>query len=212
METKQDFDFNLYRQGLEELAEDCQTTTERWEPLFRLARRVKRLTVDTPMTLETLRETFAFFYPLVPMLRNDDREACWLEYLAHWLTVHTPEDSSTLEVALDLAREQPIEPIPNFGELYQLVASLAYHLQILRGGEPIFLPREKLATMLNTSAMTITRIVKLLVIQKLLTPIDEEYSYKDGMAKQYIFDLSGHFTTTATQSKKSVDDDDGIPF
>jgi DNA-binding Lrp family transcriptional regulator len=67
------------------------------------------------------------------------------------------------------------------------VASLAYQLSGLQEGEEICLPRERIAEWLTVSPATVSRIVRLLVGNGILKSINENYSYKDGIAKTYKF-------------------------
>jgi len=71
--------------------------------------------------------------------------------------------------------------------MYGMVASIAWHLSQHTGGEPFWLPRERLATLLRVSMMTITRVIQLLESHGVLKCVNENWSYSERRAKEYQF-------------------------
>jgi hypothetical protein len=104
-----------------------------------------------------------------------------------WDKVRCPEGCDALDVAVEQAKDRPLNIPGSLGALYTTVASVAYHLSLHLHPNPLFLPRERLAELLGTSAITISRVVSLLVSKKVLNEEDATWSYQKHKCKTYTF-------------------------
>ena len=171
----------------------------RREVIFRLARRLWTVLQNQTVDSLSLRPALDLFLDLIAEHRQDSRECnrddAWVEFLYAWDKVRVPEGEGLLEVAAGQAKVEPIVPADDLGPDFQTLASVAYHLQRLKGDEPIFLPVRTVGGLLGKTAEHASRLVHLLVRQELIEPVDFDYSYVDRKAKTYRFLLdSGRYT------------------
>jgi hypothetical protein len=151
-----------------------------WQAAFALARRLRALTTDNPEQFQEAVEHFC-------QVAGRPFEELWYDFLVCWPKVKSAEGDDVLGWAVARGKEEPYTPDPNPGALYQAVASTAWHLSTLTGGKPFWLPREPLALLLNANAMAMSRVVTLLVRYGVLKCVEEQYSYREGKAKEYEF-------------------------
>lgn len=151
-----------------------------WKATFELARDLRELAKDHPDQ----------FKPAVIVFceRTGRKfEEFWYMFLDCWPKVRTAKGQDVFAWAAEQAKAHPYFPVPNLGPMYEMVASIAWHLSKYTGSAPFWLPRERLASLLMTNAMTITRIVKLLVANGVVKCENAEYSYTKKKAKEYVF-------------------------
>lgn len=166
------------------MAEDLADTNGSlpdWQASFTLARRLRCLREDHPELFRSAVEAFC---------RRSERDftAFWYAYLAAWPKVMLAEGTDVFAWATGRADEHPIRPEPDFGKEYAKVASIAFHLADYRAGQPFWLPVERLAALLNVSAMTVSNILKLLRRNGVIADVNAgAYSYIQHKAKEYLF-------------------------
>jgi hypothetical protein len=161
-----------------ELAEDKGDLPD-WQAAFQLARRLRRLSADRPEQFEQAVAAFC-------RRAGREFEAFWYVFLHCWPKVRSAEGDDIFAWAAGKASEQPYTPSPCLGPMYKAVASIAWHLSEFTGG-PFWLPRERLASLLRTTAMTVSRVVGLLERYGVLRCVEGSYSYTQGKAKEYVF-------------------------
>jgi hypothetical protein len=101
---------------------------------------------------------------------TDDARA---EFIDTWDKVRTPAGMDTLLAAAREAERLPLRFLRPYTPRYCEVMSLAGHLQQSRAGQKIFLPVERLATLLNCDRHSITRYLKFGIQEKLLHKVAE---------------------------------------
>lgn len=124
----------------------------------------------------------------------------WLEFNSAWPLVKFPNrQCDGLAVAFEHAISSPISlpvtpPAPR--HLYILVASIAFHLSEYNAGNEFLLPVKRLCTLLNLrDPANVSRILKWLKQNRILTCVDDSYSFGrpgGGRCKKYIL---GELTT-----------------
>jgi hypothetical protein len=151
-----------------------------WQASFHLARRLRQLSADHPEQFEPAVAAFC-------EQAGRPFEELWYAFLHCWPKVRTAEGDDVFAWAARRAVDQPYRPSPALGTMYGAVASIAWHLAELTGEKPFWLPRERLASLLNTNAMTVSRVVSLLERHQVVRCVDAGYSYTEGKAKEYVF-------------------------
>jgi hypothetical protein len=150
------------------------------EAAFKLARRLHVLADSNPEQFE--QEVRGFCDQT-----GHDCEELRLAFLASWDKVRIAEGDDVLAWAFKQAKEKPYHPSPCLSTKYALVASTAYHLADCTKPKPFYLPCERLAALLETSAMTVSNIIQLLKKNGVIKCVKEDYKYSAGVAKEYVF-------------------------
>jgi putative DNA primase/helicase len=151
-----------------------------WEASFALARRLRRLADDRPERFEPAVAEFC-------KLSGRDMDELWYAYLSCWTKVRMAEGDDVFAWAAKMAEDEPLQFNPALRPLFDRVGSIAWHLAGLTYPDPFWLPRERLAPLLNVSAMTVSNIISLLVKEGVLACVDADYSYAAAKAKEYAF-------------------------
>jgi hypothetical protein len=151
-----------------------------WQSAFQLARRLRTLSADHPEQFEQPAKTFC-------EKAGRPFEEFWYVFLHCWPKVKSAEGEDVFAWAAERATKEEYTPSPCLGPMYKAVASIAWHLSQFTNGSPIWLPRERLASLLKTNAMTVSRVVSLLERNGILRCVDGNYSYTQGKAKEYVF-------------------------
>jgi hypothetical protein len=166
---------------------DGQRGVPDWRAAFDLARRLRRLTTETPEQFESAVAQFC-------QLTDRPFEGFWLEFLVVWERVRSAEGDDVFAWAANMAEKEPYTPSPCFGLIYQRVASIAWHLSQYRGGRPFWLPRPRLSSLLNTYPVHISRVVELLERRGVIKCTDQNYRFTtgpDGSAKAKEYEFTG---------------------
>lgn len=145
---------------------------------FNLARRLRRLSADHPEQFKLAVQAFA-------QQTGHDPETLLYAFMACWTKVKTKEGDDVLDWAFQMAKTHPCTPNPCFGEKYALVASTARHLAERTHPKPFLLPCQRLASLLGTSAMTVSNIISLLKQNRFIKCVDEDYKFTERKAKSY---------------------------
>lgn len=155
-------------------------TADEWRLPFDLARRLRTIANDRP-------ERFSHAVAAFASALNLDFEEMWMGFLDSWDKVIYPEGADVFTVAAERSESSPWKVRKNRGDCYGAVASLAYHLSTLTKEQHFCLPRQRIGKWLNRSAMMVSRIVNLLVLDKVIEEVDGTYSYQKKQAKIYRF-------------------------
>jgi hypothetical protein len=151
-----------------------------WQSAFQLARRLRTLSADHPEQFEQAAKAFC-------EKAGRPFEEFWYVFLHCWPKVKSAEGEDVFAWAAERATKEEFTPSPCLGPMYKAVASIAWHLSQFTNVRPIWLPRERLALLLKTNAMTASRVVSLLERNGVLRCVDGNYSYTQGKAKEYVF-------------------------
>jgi hypothetical protein len=128
-----------------------------------------------------------------------DPDALAEETLVVWSKVRKPGDDA-LTIAAQRAKAKPLS-LSLSGPLTLLV-SLAFYLQSLHPGQPIYLPRRRVAALLGLEHQQVSRLVRTMETLDLLRLVDGDSSFTKGKAKTYFFNalaLFGHFRVDGLQ-------------
>ncbi len=167
---------------------------QEWQVVFAFARKLQAIpgTLDLPLTSRKLKKAVTIF--CAKMAENygqfvdfSDTNERWFEFLDAWEKIRFPEGEGYLTVAFKFAEEKKIHVRPDLGEDFSLLASVAYHLQKIQGEEPILLPVDPLAALMDRTPMHISRLIGRLRRFGFIKDVDGNYSYKDHKAKTYRF-------------------------
>jgi hypothetical protein len=161
---------------------------EEWRVPFRLARKMRRIAHDRPQRFRDVVKRFC-------ELTGYNFDDVWLPFLKVFPETLVAEGQDAFDAAARLAVDEAGRPSPKLlskewagDKKVNLVASLAYHLDALRDGKPIYLPRVRIAKWLGTRPTTVTATVGLLLQEGILKPHDETYSYAGKRkCKEYTF-------------------------
>jgi hypothetical protein len=151
---------------LEELEAEPEDERQEWQFMFRLARRLRALEGIDPDDVEVMRdavEAFCLEMPEWAAFYRDfaDVEDGWLAFVQAWFTVHTPEGQGPLERALAFADQDPVEVPRTYGiATYQRFVSMLFHLQRIRGTDPMILPVERIGQRLDRDKMHAWRLIE----------------------------------------------------
>jgi hypothetical protein len=121
-----------------------------WRLPFDLARRLRTLADANPKRFRPAVEAFCAQLDL-------KFEDVWLGFPETRGKVIYAEGQDVLSVVAERAGTNPVEADPDLGASYNAVASLAYHRSTLAGGEPFYLPRERIAKWIGKTPMTASR-------------------------------------------------------
>ena len=113
-----------------------------------------------------------------------------VDVLDAWSKVREPGDALTR--AFERARLKPIELLSRAADLgakFQRLMSAAYHLQVDRGDNPIWLPVNAVAVLLKTHPSRVSSMLGLARQLELLFPEDSSFSYAERRAKSYRFNV-----------------------
>lgn len=164
-----------------------------WRASFNLARRLRSVAATHPEQFEAQVKAYCDH-------AGRPFDELWYDFLAVWEVVETPEGDSALVWAKRRAEEDPYCPPCSYGKHYGLVVGMAYHLSVLREGQPFWLSRKGISQLLGVSEQTISNITKLMVKDKLVVCTKEEWSYQHRQCKEYVFTGPPLLTPTSTQS------------
>ena len=164
-----------------------------WRASFNLARRLRSVTATNPEQFEPEVRAYCDH-------AGRPFDEFWYDFLAVWGVVVTPEGDSALVWARRRAEEDPYCPPCSYGKHYALVVGMAYHLSVLREGQPFWLSRRGIGHLLGVSEQTISNITKLMVKDKLVVCTKEEWSYQHRQCKEYAFTGPPLLTPPGTQS------------
>jgi hypothetical protein len=153
-----------------------------WRSSFVLARRLRCVWEGEPEAMEKAAHAFS------------ERAGCpaeefYLAFLDCWPKVKFREGEDIFAWAARRVEAEPIQldycPTPKYG----LVASLAWYLGQYQHPETFWLPRERVAELLDTDPSTVSRIVSLLVKKGVIACVREDYNWlgNDTRAKEYLF-------------------------
>jgi putative DNA primase/helicase len=157
-----------------------------WVASFKLARRLRTLSVDEPEQFEMAVEAFC-------EAAGRDFEPLWYAFLDCWGKVRHAEGEGELVWAAEQAEKYPY-PLANYPgrkcDQYKKLASIAYHLSCLTAPRPFWLTRERVAPLLGCKhPMEVTRIINLLEDKGVIKCVDHSYRFAGPApkAKEYIF-------------------------
>ena len=157
---------------------EALSEAEEWRLPFELAR-VLRLTAETrPERFEAVIRQWC-------NAAGVDGEETYYSFLDVWDHVICPAGQDAFDVAARNATAKPLILKHDLGERYRLLASFAVYIDATADGEPIQLPRERLAAWLGVSARTVTSMVRLLERDGIVQCVDPSWSYEEGRAKTY---------------------------
>jgi putative DNA primase/helicase len=153
-----------------------------WQASFRLARRLRGLTDNTPRQFEPAVKAFC-------EEAGRPFEEFWFSFLNDWKKVRGIEGADALALAVAKAKEEPYPHTPcSPGPLYNTIASVAWHLSRFTRGDFIQLPGERLAPLLDAKKSTVYHVINLLKDDNILACVDENgFSYAKHKAKDYVF-------------------------
>lgn len=156
-----------------------------WQLMFRLAKRLQGVPGALQGDISSMKPAVEAFCGILE--EEEWLEERWIAFVDAWYKVRIPDGYGPLEIAFEQARKERIIPIPELSPDFVLVASMAYHLQRLQGGEPIFLPVNHVGKLLGKGKMHGSRLIQLLVRKGLIYPVNEKYSFTKHRAKTYRF-------------------------
>jgi hypothetical protein len=145
---------------------------------FDLARRLRTMSAEDPFQFEPAVRAFA-------ERTGDDPETFWLSFYDVWDRILKPEGDDPLAMAAGEADRTPYTPSPCVSPIYAKFASIAWHLALIRGEEPIFLPQARLAELLDTSQRTVSTIISIARKHRLIEVVDGTYDSRTGKAMTY---------------------------
>ncbi|QDV39310.1 phage NrS-1 polymerase family protein [Tautonia plasticadhaerens] len=152
-----------------------------WQSTFLLARRLRTITGG-------LGEPFERAVAAYCERAGRPVEEYWYAFLDCWPKVRTAEGDDIFAWAVREAAEHAFPLSNNPGQMYRIVASIAWHLSRHTDPEPFYLPRKRITALLGAkSEMTVSRIVSLLVKDGIIRCVNEEFSYTKRKAKEYMF-------------------------
>lgn len=167
-----------------------------WQLIFRLARRLLALPGSPQAVLDDYLpavDAFCIAVHASDLIGNfvdfsrESFEDRWIEFVDALHKVRFPEGSGPLELAFAQAQRAPILPEPEIGKDYVLLASTAYHLQLMMEADPILLPVERVGRLFRKNKMHGSRLVQLLVHYGIVEVVAAEFSYASHRAKAYRF-------------------------
>src|SRR5262249_55417176 len=139
-----------HEQGMQWAAELATTTASlpTWQATFRLARRLRQLTPNYP---EQFEKVVAHYCELT----GRDFQPFFLDFVVVWDKVKTAAGDDVLTWSFNMAEKCPYRPFPCVSPMYGTVAGMAWHLWTFREGKPFWLPRPKVAILLEATQMTV---------------------------------------------------------
>jgi hypothetical protein len=166
------------KRAAQDLAEEFGALPD-WEVAFRLARRLRGCGQESQGVLERAAEAFC-------ERAGRSKEDFLTALLIAWPKVRLAEGEDVFTWAAHRAEQEPVQLDFSPGPKYKFIASLAYHLTQITGKKPFWLPRERIAALLKTSPMTVSRTVQLLEQNRVIRCVNDAYSYKNHKAKEYV--------------------------
>ncbi len=173
-----------------------KAANEPWKLLFELARHLKAAPGADDLDVMHCKAAFNAFWVQFNKCRQPGRherflsdgcEYAWEGFAHYWEKVHTPKGSGPVELAFEKARRAPIRPSPAISDNFTLLASLAYHLQILRGNRNIMLPVAVVGSLFGKDKHWGSRMVNLLVTHGLIKVVKPKSSFQKRRAKEFRF-------------------------
>ncbi len=180
---------------------------QEWQIPFLLVRRIQKVLAENDINLPSseigqLRTFVMEFCDLIrPTIQGSgqfdyyDHEEFWDRFIGHWHKPKTLEGERLLDVALRNAHNNPITltqdlQSPRLTEL----ASIAYHLQLLRDDEPILLPLSLLVNLLGISKERVWSLRTKLVHIGLLVKVREHIAHSKANEYRFQLDRTDLFT------------------
>lgn len=165
----------------EDLAGDVGGVPAR-QQAFALARRLKRYGQGQPEEFQGAVRAFC-------ERAGQPYREFWLWFVDGWGRVRFAEGEGDFVWAEKMAREHPLLCLPELGEDFVLVGSLAYYLSLRTAPAPFYLPVVKVGQVMEMSAQMGSIVVRQLVQRGVITPTDGSYAYAQGKAraKEYRF-------------------------
>lgn len=117
-------------------------------------------------------------------------EDLWFRVVAAWEKVRVA--GGALGTAVHQADYEPVvlrSELADGKPLLRMMASIAYHLQVLMKDKPIFLPQKALAKLLGKHHTTVGAVTRELCRCGLLQVVDQSFSHPRRMAKTYQFNI-----------------------
>jgi len=174
-----------------ELAKRIDPDREHWKMVFQFVRRLLALPGAREAEQSMLRLALDAFVRTLDSVGypfgKDYMEEYYIDFITMFDKVKYAEGEGPLEWAFYQAKNRPIVPQPSLGSDYQTVAGLAFYLQQSVGEEPILLPVQKIATLIDKTARHVTNLIHLLVRNGFLVVVDGDYRFTESKAKTYRF-------------------------
>src|SRR5262249_37313605 len=146
-----DADSERAKQIAEELA-PSHKTDHIFQAAFVLARKLKGISPGDPTRFEPAVAHFC-------ELAGRSFDEFYISFLRIWNRVRQADGEDILAWAHAKAIREPY-PLPvRLTPMAQIVCSMAWHLSVMQGNSPFFLPRPKLAELLDATPQTISNIV-----------------------------------------------------
>jgi hypothetical protein len=151
-----------------------------WTYSFELARRLRKFSEDNPDQFEPAVRAFC-------EKTGHNFDDFWDHFLGVWNKVLLVEGQDPIEWALCMARREPVLDLPPLRTpRYALLAGMAFHLWQLRQGQPFCLPVcERLASLLSTTKMTLSRSIEVLLMDGVIELANEKYNRHTGQARTF---------------------------
>jgi len=187
------------------VSEDQSNGLMDWQYLFEYARCLKgglrTLEVPIPDNEVSLLKPFVSVFVLAVLNYDrafdpdsfNDYDDCFLQFVEKWDKVEYALGEDPFDKAVELARLYPvILPGERTGEdSVVFVASVAFHLQRLRGSESIMLPTERIGRLFGRSGEAArksgSRVLKMVRQAGLLIETKADWNHRRAEAKEYRF-------------------------
>jgi hypothetical protein len=171
-----------------------QNSSQDWQAIFRLARRLQSrfspasddLTKFWP-ALEAFCDAINNVGASCGHVDFNDPEARWLEFVDCWFKIRMPEGDGPLQLAFRQAQQAPLDVRPAWNRSFVLFVSTAYYLQQLQGDDPILLPVTLVGKLFEKDKMFGSRLISLAVREGFIRVVDPSSSYAEKRAKTYHF-------------------------
>lgn len=152
----------------------CGERLASWQSLFQLARRLKGFADFDPFRDTELVRQFC------RAMGIDETEGV-VEFVDRWDLVKVPEGADGFDEAVRLAKAKPVplRGVP-VGTPWHLAGSIAFYLHLNALGEPFPFGLERIASGIDVSVMTASRLFKQLVKFGVIHVVNPKWSYKDG--------------------------------
>jgi hypothetical protein len=177
LDTRKQSDKDMARQ----LAE-TDGDKEVWDVMFTLVRRLK------------LRgEDWDYFGEVVKVFceaADKPYDEYFNAFVRKYDKVETAEGETVLDWAANRAKAHPVTPKPCFTSSYQMVASIAYHLSNIQGEHPFWLPGDRIAEIMGTNKMNVSRIIQNLQSRGVIKCVNQDWEWRQGRkrkCKEYVY-------------------------
>jgi hypothetical protein len=124
-----------------------------------------------------------------------------LKVVAAWDQIRKPGGDALIWAVHEACTRPLVLGAPFSAPLLTALISSAHFLQRHQGDNPIELPRKRLGALLGCDPSTVSDLVKIAIKFHLLAVVSDDYSYKDGKAKEYRFSFvaAALFTIPGTE-------------